>query len=199
MIKKIFFHQNLIDPIIQESNNFNFNFLLNLIKVISPSEANLNAIKLNNYTLKILEPNLENKYNFERKKGSIKFLRFYFLCIFAIFCLYAIVDSFYNFDEVSIFIKLSVLFISIFFLIYLFSTYFTKTFYHSVLIIILFMVLMKIIFDWSISKMSISFAAALVASISTVNVNNKILFIIVLNIIHLIQFILRYINLNLLS
>lgn len=163
--------------------------------MLSPDDIDAQELKLNKYNLEILDSRLERKYNFSRKKKSVKFSRVYFLLLTLTFSIYVVIDLIVNTLGVYGYIKIGLLIICISIFFGMFLELYTVFYYKFMVYGIIIGVFLKIMFDWLNLDHNISISGALLALISTnsMNLNIKIIYIIVLNSIHNLHYFIRVI------
>lgn len=163
--------------------------------MLSPEDLDVQGMKLHRYTLRILDSRLEKKYYFSRKKKVVRFSRYYFLLLMITFGVYVLFDLIFR--EITIFhyLKIAVFLGGIVIFALMFTKVYMMMYYKLVVGAYVISIIMKILFDWIILEYNLALSAALLALISTCgqNLNINILYIIIMNAIYLVNFVIRVI------
>ena len=163
--------------------------------MLSSADVTLNLIKMNKFSLKMIDKSLEEKYSQTRIKKTIKMARFFAVLLLTLFGIYAIIDAILEIDG-SVFIKLAYLAVFIVFFIFtvlLFTQVYENHYYKLTFLILFLIVTCKIAFDWNSEKYDIILSGCLVVILNTVNLSLPIIWVVYLNVIYGIVFIIRVI------
>ena len=156
--------------------------------MFTPADINVNEIELNRYTLSIKDASLEKKFNFSNLRDIIKktMLIYYLsLLLFLVYLIYSLVA--YE-NKVFGFICLGIFFFLALLGIFFFNKQLQKNFFMYAKFLMMLIISMKIIMDWMSDGMNTGLGAAVVAHISTLNINLGFLFTFMINIVHFISY-----------
>ena len=152
-------------------------------------------IKLDKYSLKMVDPGLEAQFKSERVKKSINIGRFFFSLAVIGYGIYALVDTFVNNKtDIYNFLRLGV------FLIFLALEFFILSeiynFYYEKMTISLFIVIIiiKIAYDWIKKTYSIILSGVLLSFLTTLNLNLSVIFVGILNIFYYLMILIRFLS-----
>lgn len=163
--------------------------------MLSPEDIDAHGMKLNNFSLKISDRRLEKKYNFTRKKKALKFSRSYYLLLIVTFAIYVIFNLIIHEINVSSYLKITIVIIGFLILSFMFTDLYNSLYYKCVILAYIISIFIKILFDWLVldNNLVLSCALLIVVSTCSMNLNINILYVIVLNAIYLLNFIVRVI------
>ena len=161
--------------------------------MLSPEDIDAHGMKLNKYSLKILDSRLERKYIFVRKKKAVKFSRGYYLLIILTFTVYVIFDLIFNPITITSYMKIVVVIVGFLIFALMFLPLYTFLYYKSVSMAFVAAIILKILFDWLILDHDLALSGALLALISScnMNLNINVLYVIVMNAIYMVSYIIR--------
>ena len=149
-------------------------------------------MKLNKWTLRIMDKALSKKYKLSQKKSMIMLARNYFIFLLTFFFLYTLFDFLLRGDEVSGFYKLGIIIFFLMCYIFTYSDYYQHVYNNFLLVVISMAIIVKIVFDWMtesyITTVNTVFVSFLSASTLVIDIS-KIIF---LNVIHIVSFCIRY-------
>jgi len=163
--------------------------------VLSPEDVEAHEMKLNRFSLKILDNRLERKYMFNRKKKALKFSRGYYLLLMLTFAAYVFFDLIFYEININSYIKICVLIIGFLIFGLMFTQFYNLLYSKCVILAFVISILLKIMFDWFILDHNLALSGALLALISScsMSLNLNILYVIIMNLIYLLNFIARVI------
>lgn len=163
--------------------------------MLSPDDIDAHGMKLKPWNLRITDSRLERKYIFTRKKKAIRFSRGYFLLLMLTFGVYVLFDLIFRSISIYSYLKIVVLIVGFLIFALMYTKIFNLMYYKLVIFAYITAIILKILFDWFILEYNLGLSGALLALISTcgVNLNINILYVIIMNSIYLVNFIIRVI------
>jgi len=163
--------------------------------VLSPEDIDAHEMKLNKFSLKILDNRLERKYVFTRKKKAMRFSRGYYFLIMLTFAIYVLFDLIFDTITVVNYVKIGILVVGFSIFALMFLKLYNNLYYKCVILAYVIAIFLKILYDWLIFDHNLALSGALLALISncSMNLNINVLYVIVMNIIYLISFIIKVI------
>ena len=150
--------------------------------MLNPSDIDLVNLRLNPYSLDIIDHSLNRKFLLTRIKQQLLLVRFYVFLVVLSYGGYSLADSIINGDEVLGFARLAIF---LFFLgLWIFNlTHFYETHYMPLMsFVITCGVAACIGFQWPTNDYRIALSCGLVSVITTFNLNLKFLYVLFLNI-----------------
>lgn len=148
-------------------------------------------MKLNKYTLKIIDKGLNKKYKISQKKAMIVLARLYFVFLLMIFFLYTITDFLIRREEVSGYYKLGIIVFFLMCFCFTFTDYYQHIYQNFILFMIYLAILLKIIMDWIATDFILTANTILVSFLSACTLNVDVMKILVINLLHLILFCIK--------
>lgn len=149
-------------------------------------------MKLNKWTLKIMDRSLSKKYKLSQKKSMIVMARLDFIFLLTLFFIYTLLDFLFRGDLVSGYYKLGILIFFVMCFLFTFSDYYQHIYNNFILVVISLAIFVKIIFDWSTDSYTTIINTVLVSFLSATTLIIDIQKILIMNIIHVISFTIRY-------
>ena len=161
--------------------------------MLSPDDIDAQEMKLNRYNLKILDGSLERKYIFLRKKKALKFSRGYYLLLIFTFTVYVIFDLIFNEINTYSYFKIGIVILAYFIFGLMYMDIYNRLYYKCIKISFILAIIVKILFDWLNLGHNLALSGALLALSSTcgTNLNINIIYVISMNAIYLLTFIIR--------
>lgn len=160
--------------------------------MFTPADINVNELEINKYSLRILDYTLEHKFNFSSiKTNKSKAQYLYVLCL-SLFFLYVIYNLIKNPSKIFAFSCLGVFIVILVLETILFTRVYERNYYFYTKFMIFLFILGKIIFDWISNGKDSGLGAAVVAHVSTMNLNLGFYFTFGVNAVHFISYFLRY-------
>lgn len=149
--------------------------------MLNPADIDLVNLRLRPFTLDIIDPSLNRKFHLASIKQQLNLVRFYVILIVLLFGGYSLADSLTNGEELLGFVRLGVFLY--FFGIWMFIwTHFYETHYLTLMSFVLTCGVAACIgFQWATNDYRIALSCALVSVITTLNLNLKFLYVVILN------------------
>lgn len=165
--------------------------------MLSPEDIDAHEMKLNKWSLRILDTRLERKYVFVRKKKAVRFSRGYYFLLLLTYGVYVFFDLIFHKIMIVSYIKIGILIFGFIILGLMFLPLYNDLYYKCVIMAFAISIFLKILFDWLILDHNLALSGALLALISTcsMNLNINALFVIVMNVVYLLSFILKVLSL----
>lgn len=150
--------------------------------MLNPSDIDLVNLRLRPFTLNIIDPSLNRKFQLASIKACLNHVKFYVFLIILIYGGYALADSLENNEEVLGFVRLAI-FVYFCGLWLLLWTPLYETHYLTIMgYILLCGVAACIGFQWATDDYRIALSCGLVSLLTTLNMNLNFLYVLFLNV-----------------
>lgn len=160
--------------------------------MLNPSDIDLVNLRLRPYTLDIIDPSLNRKFQLANIKSALNQVKFYVIVIILIYGGYSLADSLVNKEDLLGFVRLGIFcyFIGLWFILW---TPVFETHYVGIMGFILTSGIAACIgFQWATSDYRIALSCGLVSLLSTLNLNINFLYVLFLNVVFYCSYFAKY-------